>query len=105
MYNTEDGFRYYGKQYTVEETYRVIALSVLRRLRSDCLYEGKIENDSKYGQSFIHKGKIYVKNKLYDKDLTFWCNAAGISKHKFRRTLLRDIELFEQGKYVKPKSD
>jgi len=102
MYNRARG---YVSQYTGDEIYRVIALCVLRRLRSDCLFEGRIDTDTTHGKIFIHKGKNFVQSKLYDKELTFWCNAAGISKQKFRRTLLRDIELFEKGKYVKPKSD
>ena len=95
MANTEGGIRYYGKHYTEEETCVTIARCVLRRLRLDCLHMGKIENDSKTNQNFISKGKTYLTDKFYKEDLTFWCNAANISETRFKRTLLRDIKLFE----------
>jgi len=96
MANTNGGITSYSARVrTVDEKYRTVALCVLRRLRADCLQKRKIANDSdRYND--IKKGKIFLTNKQFDKDLEFWCNAADVSKMKFKRTLVRDIELFEQ---------
>lgn len=94
MVNTNGGIRSYNRRnLSVNERYRIVALCVLRRLRADCLIKRKIANDSKY--NYIRKGKIFLINEQFDKDLEFWCNAADVSKTKFKRTLIRDIELFE----------
>ena len=97
MANTNGGIRSYNRRnLSINERYRIIALCVLRRLRADCLIKRKIANDSnRYND--IRKGKIFLTNKQFDKDLEFWCNAADVSKIKFKRTLVRDIELFEEG--------
>ena len=99
MGNTNGGIRpsyaYSRVERTVNEKYRMVALCVLRRLRADCLIKRKIANDSSY--NYIAKGKIFLMNEQFDKDLEFWCNAADVSKIKFKRTLVRDIELFEEG--------
>lgn len=97
MANTNGGIRSYNRRtLTVDEKYRIVALCVLRRLRADCLQKRKIENDSdRYNHT--RQGKIFLTNEQFDKDLEFWCNAGDVSKIKFKRTLLRDIEFIEKG--------
>lgn len=95
MANTNGGITPYSARVrTSDEKYRTVALCVLRRLRADCLKK-RIIDPKKYNDN--RKGKIFLTNKQFDQDLEFWCGAADVSKMKFKRTLLRDIELFEQG--------
>ena len=91
MGNTGGGIRIGSSKTTVPERWRKVAFLVLRRLRSDCLSESKIENDNK-GNTSTLLGLKYINNVNMDKHLQYWCDVAQVSKAGFIRRLRRDIE-------------
>lgn len=85
------GIRYFSKDYTLKDKWRVVALNVLRRLRQDCLSESKFTIDSSYDS--MDRGTVYLQSSRH---LQYWCDVAGVSKTGYIRRLKRDQDLLKE---------